>query len=168
MARPKRSVDALLIERAQVELKSIKDSRVSIRLKAIIASGTHTVKDVAEIFQVSSVSIFQWIKLFKKYGGEGLRDRPKGHMKSKLTDEHKERILNWIERSENSRGEKIIWTLDKLRREIKKVFNIKIGRTPLWIHLKKMGLVLRRPRPVHNKADKALQEAFKKNERTSR
>lgn len=168
MARPKLIIDLALIEKAEVELKSIRDGQISIKLKAIIAAGTHTVKDVAGIFQVSSVSIFRWAKLFNQYSIEGLKPHPKGHMRSKLMDEHKKQILKWIEKAENNRGEQIIWTIDKLRREIKEVFNIEIGRTPLWKHLKKMDLVLRKPRPEHYKANKSLQEAFKKNFKSSR
>ncbi len=168
MGRPKLAIDLALIRKAAVELKGLRDSQISIKLKAIIAAGTHRVKDVGEIFQVSSVTIFRWTRLFKQYGIEGLKPRPKGHMSSKLTDEHKERILRWIDKSENNLGEQIIWTIDKLRGEIKEVFSIEIGRTPLWKHLKKMGLVLRKPRPEHYKTDKALQEAFKKNSKSSR
>lgn len=160
MGRYKRAINLALVEKAEVELISIKDSQTSIKLKAIISAGTHTVRDVSEILQVSSVSIFKWARLFNQYGIDGLQPRPKGHMRSKLTDENKEQILKWIEKSENSHGEQIIWTIDKLRKEIKEVFNIEVGRTPLWKHLRKMDLVLRKPRPEHYKADKSLQEAF--------
>jgi transposase len=56
--------------------------------------------------------------------------------------------------------------LKKLRIEIEKEFALRIGTTPLWKHLAKMELGLRRPRPVHAKADKEAQEAFKKNARS--
>jgi len=168
MGRSKQTISLALIEKAQEGLKDIKDGHVSIKLKAIVSAGTYRVRDVAEIFQVSSVSIFQWAKLFNQYGVEGLKPHTKGHMRSKLTDEHKRQILKWIEKSKNNKGEQIIWTIDKLRGEIKEVFNVEIGRTPLWKHLKKMDLVLRKPRPEHYKANKSLQEAFKKNFKSSR
>lgn len=163
MGRSKQIINLALVRKAEIELICIKDSQTSIKLKAIISAGTYTVKDVAEILQVSSVSIFKWAKLFNQYGIEGLQAHPKGHMRSKLTEKHKEEILKWIDKSENNKGEQIIWTIDKLRKEIKEVFNVEIGRTPLWKHLKNMDLVLRKPRPEHYKADKSLQEAFKKN-----
>ena len=53
--------------------------------------------------------------------------------------------------------------LNKINTELEKEFGVDISRTPLWKHLKKMGLVLKKPRPVHAKADINAQEAFKKN-----
>jgi transposase len=84
-------------------------------------------------------------------------------MRSKLTEEQKQQIEQWILQGENARGEAVHWTLKKLRLEIEKEFALRISTTPLWKHLVKMELVLRRPRPVHAKADQEAQEAFKKN-----
>ena len=50
----------------------------------------------------------------------------------------------------------------KVQKEIEKEFGVTIGTTPLWKHLKKMDLVLKKPRPLHAKADICAQEAFKK------
>lgn len=166
MARPKVNVDPETVAQAEEELRNIKDSKLSIQLKAIIATADHKVEDVAEILKVSARSIFRWIARFKKEGVNGLRDRPKGHMRSKLTEDHKQQIEQWMVRGENIRGEAVHWTLKKLRIEIEKEFALRIGTTPLWKHLAKMELGLRRPRPAHAKADKEAQEAFKKNARS--
>lgn len=64
---------------------------------------------------------------------------------------------------QTSSGEHIHWTLHKLKREIEKKFAVTIGTTPLWNHVRRMGLVLKKPRPLHDKAKKEDQEAFKKN-----
>lgn len=161
-------LDAETIKKANLELNSIKDSRLSIQLKAIIASGEHTVEDVAHILHYSARTIFRWIRKFKELGIAGLRDKPKGHMRSKLTDTHRAQILEWIDTRQDHRGERINWSIDKLIAEVKNVFGVEISKTPFWKQLKKMGLVLRKPRPVHYKTDKSVQEAFKKNERNNR
>lgn len=162
MGRPKIGLDPSMILMAEEELKKIKDSKLSVQLKGIIASADHPIEDVASILKVSTRSILRWIKWFKEGGIESLKDQPKGHMKSKLEDAHKKEIELWIVSGKNSEGKSIYWTIDKLKDEIEKRFGITIGRTPLWKHLKKMDLVLRRPRPVHAKSDKESQEAFKK------
>jgi transposase len=162
MARPKINVDPETVAKAERELEKIKDSKLSIQLKAIIAAADHPVENVADILKVSARSIFRWIAKFKQGSVKGLRDRPKGHMKSKLTQDHKKDIEKWIIGGKNSQGETVHWTLKKLKKEIEERFGIPISTTPLWKHLKKMGLVLRKPRPVHAKADRAAQEAFKK------
>jgi len=163
MARPKVNVDPETVAKAKEELDKIKDSKLSIQLKAIIAVAEHPVECVADVLKVSARSIFRWITKFKEGSVEALRDRPKGHMKSKLTEDHKKEIEQWIASSKNGQGETVHWTLQKLKRELEKEFGVNISRTPLWKHLKKMGLVLKKPRPVHAKADINAQEDFKKN-----
>ena len=162
MARPKVNVDPETVAKAKEALEKIKDSKLSLQLKAIIAAAEHPVEHVADILKVSARSIFRWITKFKAGSIEGLRDRPKGHMRSKLAEDHKNEIEQWIVSSKNVRGEVVHWTLQKLKKELEKEFGVDIGTTPLWKHLKKMGLVLKKPRPVHAKADINAQEAFKK------
>ena len=162
MARPKVSVDPKTVEKAKEELEKIKDGKLSIQLKGIIAAAEHPVEHVADILKVSARSIFRWITKFKEGSVEGLRDRPKGHMKSKLAEDHKNEIERWIVSSKNGQGETVHWTLQKLKRELEKEFGVDIGKTPLWKHLKKMGLVLKKPCPVHAKADINTQEDLKK------
>jgi transposase len=147
---------------AEEELKKIRNSKLSIQLKGIIAVSEHPLEDVACILKVSTRSILRWIKWFKEGGIESLKDQPKGHMKSKLQEEHKQEIESWIISGKNSAGKPTHWTIDKLKKEIEKKFDINIGRTPLWKHLKKLDLKLKKPRPTHAKADKEAQEAFKK------
>jgi transposase len=163
MARPKINVDSETIAKAEEELEKIKDSKLSIQLKAIIAAAEHPVENVANVLKVSARSIFRWITKFKEGSVEALRDRPKGHMRSKLTEEYKKEIEQWIVSGKNAKGEAVHWTLKGLRKEVEKEFGIHIGITPLWKHLKKMDLVLKKPRPVHAKAERNAQEAFKKN-----
>jgi len=145
VTRPKVNVDPKTVEKAKEELEKIKDSKLSIQLKAIIAAAEHPVEHVADILKVSARSIFRWITKFK----EG--------------SVHKKEIEQWIVSGKNGRGETVHWTLQKLKRELEKKFGVDIGKTPLWKHLKKMGLVLKTPRPVHAKADINAQEDFKKN-----
>jgi transposase len=163
MARPKINLDSETVAKAERELEKIKDSKLSIQLKAIIVSAEHPVENVARVLKVSARSIFRWITKFKEGGVEGLMDRPKGQMRSKLTEEHKKQIEQWIVSGKNAQEEMVHWTLKRLKKELAKELGIQIGTTPLWKHLKKMGLVLKKPRPVHAKADKSAQEAFKKN-----
>ena len=162
MARTKTTLDPETVAKAQDELDKIKDSKLSIQLKAIIAVADHPAENVADILKVSARSIFRWVEKFKTGGVDALKDRPKGHLRSKLNEKHKQTIERWITTSKTAQGESVHWTLRRLRTEIKKVFGIDIGITPLWTHLKKMDLVLRKPRPIHAKADKDAQEAFKK------
>lgn len=162
MARPKKKVDTETMVNAEQELKELRDGKLSLQLKSIIASGEHPVEKVAEIMKFSKRSIFRWVDKFKKDGIEGLKDKPKGHMRSKLNEEHKKQLECWLTSSKNAQGEIVHWTLKKLQHELNQQYDVQIGTTPLWKHLKKMGFVLRKPRPVHVKSDPEIQEASKK------
>lgn len=167
MARPKSKIDPQTLEKAESELKKLGHSKLSLRLKAIIASYHNPVAQVATIFQVTDRSIFHWVDRFKENGIDGLRDKPKGHFSSKLSPEHLEEIEKWILTGQNTSGQSTYWTLGKLKNEVKLTYEITISTTSLWNHLKKMNLVLRKPRPTHAKADEQLQAEFKKNRRKS-
>lgn len=167
MARPKSKIDPKTLEKAESELKKLDHSKLSLQLKAIIASSDNTVEQVAKIFKVTVRTVFRWVDRFKENGIDGLRDKPKGHFSPKLSQEHLNRIENWILSGKSASGQPIYWTLGRLQNEVETTFEIIISTTALWNYLEKMNLVLRKPRPEHASADKQLQAEFKKNRRKS-
>lgn len=162
MARPKRSVDKETILKAEKEFRKLKEGKLAMQLRVIMAFGDNKTDEVARMLRVSPRSIFRWVNKFNENGLPGLREKPKGHYKARLTSEQKEQIKEWIIKRENSKGEKTHWTLKKLKLEIYKEYKISIGTTTLWRNLRRMGLVVKNPRPIHFKADKQEQEVFKK------
>jgi len=162
MARPKSKIEPKTLENAESELKKLDQSKLSLQLKAIIASSDNPVKQVAKIFQVTERTVFRWVDRFSENGIDGLLDKPKGHFSSKLSNEHLNEIENWILSGKNAAGQSIYWTLGRLQNEVEKTFEIIISTTALWNYLEKMNLVLRKPRPEHASADKQLQSEFKK------
>jgi hypothetical protein len=86
MPLPKLAVDPRTVQRAEEELRNIRESKLAIQLQGIIAAARHPVHQIADILHVSPQSIFRWITKFKEQGIAGLHDQPKGHMKSKLND----------------------------------------------------------------------------------
>lgn len=162
MSRPKVLVDPATAEKAEACLSSIRDAKLVVQLKAILAVSDQPVDQVAKILRVSRRSIFRWVHRLKEGGAEALRDRPKGHRRSKLNDEQKAAVEHWVVTGQTAQGEPILWTVEKLRLAIAQEFHILPGKTPLWRFLKKMNLAPRRPRPRHAKADPAAQSAFKK------
>ena len=165
MARPKVVVDEKLGKLASEELIQIKDYRLVIKLQAVIASKSYSAKEIAEILGVRKRTIYRWNSDFKKYGIEGLKDKAKGHLRRKLSQEQANQLEKWVLEGRTADGKKVLWTIKKLQNEVLKAFGIKTGKTPLWLTLKRMGLVLRRPRPVHIKTDVAKQSAFKKKQK---
>ena len=168
MPRPKELVDARTAAIAASCLNSIRDSKLVIQLKAILAVRDHPVEDVAGILQVSRSSIFRWVHRLQRGGADMLKDKPRGHRKSKLSDDQKAAVERWVTGGITEQGEPVLWTVERLRVAIEKEFGVSIAKTPLWLLLKKMHLVPRRPRPRHAKADPAAQAAFKKTPKKAR
>ena len=163
MARPKEIIDRQLVRKAQRQLAQRSTDRVVIRLLAIVKAGEYPITEVAQFFEVSRDTISRWIKRFRAEGVAGLRDRPKGHNPSKLSNSHKQQIAEWLERGTEAQGEPVHWTLEKVQRALKQEYGITISLMPLWLYLRRMGFRLKVPRPVHAQADRRAQEAFKKN-----
>ena len=149
--------------KAEKEFNKIKDGKLATQLRAIMAFEDNTAEQIAKIFKVSVRTVFRWINKFSNEGIDGLKDQPKGHYQQKLTEPQKDQVRNWITTGTNSHGESVHWTLEKLSREIYFEFNVTLTTTAIWKNLRKMNLTLKRPRPVHHKADKKAQEEFKKN-----
>lgn len=140
MDRMNRIVDKTTLRKAEEVLKTIPGNKTAIQLKAILVCEHYPVKQVAEIFGVSTRTVSRWIDKFSLYGIDGLKDKPKGHMKAKLSGKHKEIIKKWIESGIDSRGKRNRWTLQQLKIKVENELKIEISTTALWNHLKKMNL----------------------------
>ncbi len=103
-----------------------------------------------------------WAWRFIRGDVEGLRDKKKGHRRSKLGEEEQAEVVRWLRESIDSRGVPTHWTVEKLRREIEKVFGVKMGKTPVWRLIRLMGFRHKSTRPRHKKADPQKEEEFKK------
>jgi transposase len=162
MARPKEVIDRKLAEKARIELGKITDYRLCQKLRAIVSSLDHPIKVVAQINGVGPDTIWRWIICFRQEGIEGLKDKPKGHRSSKLSEVQWQEVESWLKKSRDAQGNPIHWTLFGLQVHIAKEFKIDSGITSLWYQVHKRNFKLKVPRPVHGKADKEAQAAFKK------
>lgn len=163
MARTKTRINEKLTKQAEIDLKKLKEGKLAIKLKVIIAYQNHKAETLADVFHISVRSLFLWINTYREKGIDGLKDRPKGHYKSKLASELLKQIREWIVLGKDNKGEKTHWTVPKLKKILKEEYNITISTVAIWKHLKKMDLSVRRPRPLHYKGDEANQKRFKKN-----
>ena len=163
MARPKEVINGEVVRKARADLKQISDHQLCIRLQAIISCGEHPMSLVASIVGIHPTTVWRWVKRFKAGGAEGLRDRPKGHNPSKLSAKHRQIIFEWLDKGENVEGDRVHWTIPLIREEVKRMFGIEIGKTPLWLLVRELGFRQKVPRPHHAKANYEEQEIFKKN-----
>lgn len=163
MARPKQASTRELAKSAEAEIRKIADHKVCFRLQAIISSAHHSVDVVAPVMGVHRSTVFNWIKRFREYGINGVIDNPKGHNPSKLSVEQKTRIVHWLTEGKDTVGRDVHWTVARLIDEIERVFGIRVGKTPLWLFIRKSGFRQKEPRPVHAEAEPHARVEFKKN-----
>ena len=163
MGRNKTLVDNTYSEILAKEIKSISDSDIVIKLKAILASITHKESDVAEMYGIALSTLTRWISVYKKEGAGGLKNKSRGHNPSKLTEEEKSIIKKWIFSCKDNLGQPVHWTLKRLIHEISEVFGKEVKKSPLWVTLRNMKLTLKKPRPKHHLSNPEAQVAFKKN-----
>jgi len=137
MPSSKRNLE--LGKKAEAELSGTRDPVLRIKLRAIASAAHHPVQEVADIMGVSRQTIRRGMKNYRETGLEGLRDRPKGHRRPKLTREQLDKVAGWLYDGKRHSGEEVDWTLEKLQDEILKQFDVKLGITPLWRWVRKMG-----------------------------
>ena len=160
MPRPKKILTEELVKKAKKDLKNVKKGMIAVRLQAIISASKFPVKTVADVFGVTSCTIYNWILRYKESGVEGLMYKPRGHYPSKLSPQQKEIIFRWLKEGVSPEGEPIIWTLEKLQDAIKESFNVSLTTTPIWKMVRKMGFKLPNARPRHKKSDSEIQQIF--------
>lgn len=163
MARPKSVFLDDLAVCAQSDLDALKDEKIALKLKAIIAAAKYPIATVAEIFLVTAETIWRWGTTYRTNGLDGLYPKPRRPKPSKLTSAQKAEILSWLDAGKTAQGEHIHWTLERLRHSISERFGVTLGINTIWVWLRKEKLKLKVPRPQHYKADKQAQESFKKN-----
>ena len=163
MSRPKQKLDADTLKKAEEAYKTLKDGKIALKLLTIISYGSYPVNEVAKIFRAPERNIFRWLEKFKRGGIEGLKPKAKGHPQKLLNEVHKKQIEEWIVQGQDYQQKETYWTLEKLSNSIKSYYGVTIKKSALANNLKQLGIVQRRPRPVHHLADKELQAEFKKN-----
>jgi len=163
MGRHKSLLTVEIQHKIDADLKQIVNSDIVLKLTALKAAAVHRQSDVAIMYNISRSTLQRWAFLYKNFGKEGLKAKPKGHNPSKLTESEKETVKQWVLDSKDHSGNQVHWTLRRLKQEIFHNFGKTVGKTPLWLSLKSMGFSLKKPRPRHYKADLKEQEDFKKN-----
>ena len=137
------------------------DVRSKVRLLCVklVATGEYTSEQIAKICGKSQSSIFVWIKAFRESGFEGLLGRQKPGPEEGSFRGVPEPVLAELRKGvEDGR-----WTTaEAARRWLKDKHQISRPYVTVWQWLKKLGGVLRVPRPKHPGQNPAAAEAFKK------
>jgi transposase len=138
-----------------------KDARHKIRLLAmkLASEGEHSAKEIAEICGTSRASVFTWISAFRKGGFESLLTREKPGPKAGELRGLSAKVSGQLQAG----VQEGYWaTAEAVRQWLEREHKVSKPYITVWQWLKKLGGVLRVPRPSHPGADPLAAEAFKK------
>lgn len=162
-------------ELAAIESAMRQDKRAEVRQRATVMRLLHLghkPEAVAEQQMVSVPTIYNWHRLWREQGIEGLGNKPKTGRPSKATDAYCRKLEELLEKEPSEYGYRFaIWTSDRLRTHLEKETGILLSESRFRALLKKSGYRYRRPKhdlshlqdeKAKRKAEKLLEEMKKR------
>ena len=139
-----------LKELADIEKALRQDKRAEVRQRATVIRLLHLGQKpeaVAEQQMVSVPTIYNWHRLWREQGIEGLANKPKTGRPSKATDAYCQKLEELLEKEPSACGYRFaIWTSDRLRAHLEKETGILLSESRFRALLKKRGYRYRRPK----------------------
>lgn len=149
-------VDDATFSKAQNELKRLGNcSKISIKLKAIIAAKEYGIAEVSRVFGITRATLTSWIKILKDNPPESLLVQHGRGNKPKLTSDQTSKIAEWIKSDPSI-------TIAKLKAQICKKFGIELSMATTHRIMQNLSFSYITPRPKHYKQETAAHEEFKK------
>ncbi len=162
-------------ELAEIERAMRQDKRSEVRQRATVIRLLHLghkPEAVAEQQMVSVPTIYNWHKIWREQGVEGLANRPKTGRPAKATEAYCQKLEEVLDHEPAEFGYRFaIWTSDRLRTHLDKETGILLSESRFRALLKKRGYRYRRPKhdlshlqdkKAKKKAEKLLEEMKKR------
>ena len=162
-------------ELAKVEKAIRQDKRAEVRQRATVIRLLHLRQKpeaIAEQQMVSVPTIYNWHKLWREQGLEGLANKKKPGRPAKATEAYCRKLEEMLEKEPSEYGYGFaIWTSDRLRAQLEKETGILLSEGRFRALLKKKGYRYRRPKhdlshlqdkAAKQKAEKLLEEMKKR------
>ena len=154
-------------ELAEIETAIRQEKRPEVRQRAIAIRLLHKgqkPQSVAEQQMVSVPTIYNWHKLWRESGREGLANKPRKGRPAKATEAYCQKLEEVMAKEPSELGYRFaIWTSDRLRAHLQKETAILLSESRFRALLKKRGYRYRRPKHdlSHLQDQKAKKQAEK-------
>jgi transposase len=142
-----------LTEEERTELKRMRRQeigRVSLRAQIVLLSEKHwTVPQIAELLEMSRVSVRYWIERFESWGPAGLYDAERSGRPRKMTRAMESILVQWLEEDPPRVHESFLatfWTIPMLMLALLQRFNLGVCANTVRQALRRLGLRWGRPR----------------------
>jgi transposase len=152
---------------AEIERALRQDNRAEVRQRATVLRLLHLghkPEGVAEQQMVSVPTIYNWHKLWREQGIEGLANKPKTGRPAQATEAYCQKLEETLDKEPAEYGYRFaIWTSDRLRAHLEKETGIWLSEGRFRALLNKRGYRYRRPK--HDWSHLQDQQAKKKAEK---
>jgi transposase len=162
-------------EIAEIERAIRQDKRAEVKQRATVIRLLHLghkPEVVAEQQMISVPTVYNWHKLWRENGVEGLANKARPGRKPKATEAYCLKLEEVLSKEPSEYGYRFaIWTSDRLRAHLEKETGIHLSETRFRALLKKKGYRYRRPKhdlshlqdkAAKKKAEKLLEEMKKR------
>jgi transposase len=137
-------------ELEEIEKAIRQDKRAEVRHRATVIRLLHLgykPEEVAEQQMVSVPTIYNWHKLWREEGIEGLANKPRKGRKPKADENYCQKLEEILEKEPSEYGYRFaIWTSDRLRAHLEKETGISLSESRFRALMKKKGYRYRRPK----------------------
>jgi transposase len=120
-------------ELAEIEQAMRQDKRAEVRQRAMAIRLLHLGQkpsEVAEQQLVSVPTIYNWHKLWREQGIEGLANKPKPGRRAKATEAYCQKLEEMLDKEPAAYGYRFaIWTTDRLRAHLEKETGILLSES---------------------------------------
>ena len=101
---------------------------------------------IAKELGVSFEAVSQWMKNYREEGKEGLRSKGNPGPKSKISEKHRKELKAAIIKGPQAFGYKTgVWTLERIRKLVKKISKKDYGTTQIWRVVISLGFTCQKP-----------------------
>lgn len=160
---PKQNDYTLTEDELEQVQKAMKNNQARIAQRATILYNLHqgySVKEVAEMHQVSVATVYNNVERFQSKGVEGLPNKPIPGRPRKATPEYNLLLGETLERDPQAMGFAFtVWTQARLRAYLQQQTGISLSRARFQGLMQDLGYVYRRPKyDVAHKQDAQLRQ----------
>lgn len=140
------------------------NSIAKIRLQAaIFRKKGKTLQEISQIVNYPLTTVGDWLRRLHNEGLERINSKKKSGRPSRLTKEKTEELKQTLRKSPQEKELPYkVWTTKLLAYYIEEKYNTHYQIRHIEKLVKKWGFSIKKARPEHQKANKELQEAFKK------
>lgn len=141
-----------------------KNSKARLRfLAALKRREGKSLDAIARDLGMGRRTVHEWLRRFVEMGLEGVYDKKQPGRPRRLTERQTRELRKDLMAGPEGFGfSKQLWTTRMVQEHVKRKFHAEYVDRHMRRLLQGMGFSIQKPRPVHYKADKRVQERFKK------